>query len=206
MCFFLFHLGLNFKGGQWGAPGSDARREKIRHDGQACWAFVYVYVSVFLCVVSVFSHYQWMVSIHVQSISLSPSLLASSADPPTFSLTAVHLFSLFFCPAEHCLFYPASHRYSAKWPCLYRIKESLSFVDSVFASHLFLLIPFFSWSLCVKFSFWYDLHFSLSFVSLLQFCFFKDISLSCTHAHASHRVRTEDTKLYMCHHMKTGQT
>lgn len=74
--------------------------------------------------------------------------------PPVTSLSQLSLSPLthFFCPSKHCLFYPASHHYSAKWPLFHHIIESLS---SLWMQTLFPISFFYSFceSLCAKFCF-----------------------------------------------------
>ena len=94
----------------------------------------------FFYVISVVIESLPMDVLHSHSIYLS--LLTLSVPVPStqnFSLAAAFI-SLFFCLSKRCLFYPASHRYSAKWlGCSHRIKVSFNILRMQ-TLHLFLRV------------------------------------------------------------------
>lgn len=98
---FALFLGLSswveFQSRSVRAPGSDAEREKISHDRQACWAFVCICVSDFLCIsLSIEGPPLWMFSIgtsfifyhHVLDFSLPAAFISVSV---SFLLSFVKL-------------------------------------------------------------------------------------------------------------------
>lgn len=97
---------------------------------------------MFVCIITVFSEsYLWRFCINTPSFF---SLRLFPCSPPwLLSQLSLSPLSCFFCPAKRCLFYPASHRYSAKWLCFYHLKESFNIwmqtllpTSSFFESHV----------------------------------------------------------------------
>ena len=156
----------------------------------------------FFYVISVVIESLPMDVLHSHSIYLS--LLTLSVPVPStqnFSLAAAFI-SLFFCLSKRCLFYPASHRYSAKWlGCSHRIKVSFNILRMQ-TLHLFLRV------LCARVLVLIPSPFVPPTLVLLfffskTFLWFTHMS-SCVRRATGCLNRKQQIQVCVCHHIKAS--